>query len=65
MSIALDTKVNSLADRIAKLEETLLETRNALIDTNERLLAARERISVLDQTSVRRPGPKPKDAANG
>jgi BMFP domain-containing protein YqiC len=58
MSIALEAKVEALEARIAELECLLAKT--ASQDSAQQL---HDRIAALEL--ARKPGPKPKDAANG
>ncbi|KVP90717.1 hypothetical protein WJ95_09425 [Burkholderia ubonensis] len=60
MSIALEAKVAALEARVAELEFMLARTGSQ--DALQRLY---DRLTALEQTAARKPGPKPKDVSNG
>lgn len=62
MSIALNAKVEALEKQVNQLADAHLRLQVQLIDAMDRLLKVNERIAALEQTAVRKPGPKPKDA---
>lgn len=63
MSIALSTKVDTLEQRVAALEERLGSQSDSLIRSLDGWERALRRLDDLERTAARKPGPKPKDAA--
>lgn len=63
MSIALEAKVERLEQMIVELSGRTVELVTALRESKESELQVALRLNALE--AARKPGPKPKDAANG
>lgn len=62
MSIATEAKVITLGEKVAELVGAHLKLQSQLSDAMDHLIKANERIAILEQTAMRKPGPKPKDS---